>query len=773
MKVSGFALSDASTPSQSFLPPWPVVVVAIAYLAAHLAFLAPSLEDIDSINFALALRDFDPANHQPHPPGYPVYVALGRLSLAAINTLSSSMEATRAEALALSIWSALSGAASIVAAWFVFGALDQYVSAGRTTGLAGGPLWAVAVLGVAPLFWMTGLRPLSDMPGLTAALTSQAMLLSVMQGRGSLFAAALTTAIAAGLRSQTVVLTVPLLAWAIIAKRRSGWPMLAQSAGALLAGGLLWAVPLVAATGGVEGYIRALGSQAGEDFGWVNMLWSNPTPRRLAFALHETFVLPWASVPLAIVVSLLAAIGAVVMLVRERRGFAVLSVAFGPYVAFHLLFQETLFVRYALPVLPAVVWLAARALAGVPRMSWPIGITVPLYAGVVGIPAGIVYGSQEHPAFSAIADMTRRASIAKPAAVYSHFALFRPLQAGALGSLELVRPVRNYEWLGPVEYWRTGGEMQVWFLADPRRTDLELIDPESRKDRVEYRWGAAERPELGGTRPLGVDWYRIDPPGWFAGEGWSLTAEAGGIVRATARGLDHGPIDAHVRRRTEPVSMMIGGRHLGGPSDPPTVLTLLLDGTAVDSWTFDPRAEGLNFLRVLQLPGGIPAGPGKYARLTVAAGAAVAGKPTPEVAIRQFDVQSRDRPIVGFGEGWHEDEYDVSTGQAWRWSSARSLLRIVSERPVVLTMRGESPIKYFDSPPTVHVRAGDRVIGEFRPESDFEWRMSVPADTLAAAKGVVVIETDRVYVPGRSEGTTDIRRLGLRIYDCLVEPDAE
>ena len=56
------------------------LAVAALYLAAHVPSLAPSLEDIDSINFALGLRHFDPALHQPHPPGYPVYMLLGHIS---------------------------------------------------------------------------------------------------------------------------------------------------------------------------------------------------------------------------------------------------------------------------------------------------------------------------------------------------------------------------------------------------------------------------------------------------------------------------------------------------------------------------------------------------------------------------------------------------------------------------------------------------------------------------------------------------------------------
>ena len=35
-----------------------------------------SLEDLDSINFALGLHRFDIAAHQPHPPGYPAFIAI-------------------------------------------------------------------------------------------------------------------------------------------------------------------------------------------------------------------------------------------------------------------------------------------------------------------------------------------------------------------------------------------------------------------------------------------------------------------------------------------------------------------------------------------------------------------------------------------------------------------------------------------------------------------------------------------------------------------------
>ena len=85
-----------------------LMTLAGVYLAAHLWSLAPALEDIDSINFGMGLRHFAPALHQPHPPGYPVYMALGRLSLWIIENLTA-LRGVEAEARALAVWSAIGG----------------------------------------------------------------------------------------------------------------------------------------------------------------------------------------------------------------------------------------------------------------------------------------------------------------------------------------------------------------------------------------------------------------------------------------------------------------------------------------------------------------------------------------------------------------------------------------------------------------------------------------------------------------------------------------
>ena len=778
-------------------------LVAAAYLAAHLPFLAPSLEDIDSINFALGLREFDVARHQPHPPGYPVYVALGRVSRGAMAWVAPDLPRVRAEAWALAVWSAIAGAIAILAAGALFrgvetnrsrvrlkpdATLDEVRLKPDTTldevrlkpdTTTGGVLlkpdttsgWATVLLALAPLFWISGLRPMSDLPGLAVALSAQALLVSSWSHPRYLLPAALLTGIAIGLRVQTLWLTVPLLVVTTYVHRRAGARWLARPAAAAGAGVLLWAVPLLIASGGPGGYWRALGSQAGEDFAWVDMLWANPTPRRIAAGLYETFVMPWGSIPLAVAIGVVAGAGALVAVMRMPRTLALIGVAFVPYGLFHLLFQETAHVRYALPLVVPVAWLAGHAITATQRAAPVLGAALCLLAAWTALPGMFAYASEAHPAFRAIDDMSAAAREQRPAALFAHYSLRRPLQAALPAHVAVVEPPRTNEWIGPVTYWRGGGTAPIWFLADPRRTDLATIDPVSRRTVRRYRWRAAERLELSGARPMAADWYRFSRPGWFAGTGWSLTPELGGMTRLAGNGVDQGPIEAHVLRRPDATVAIVGARYLGSAADGAVVFALAIDGRQLAEWTLDP-AEGPNVLRVLHFPAGTLEGTGAYARLSISARAAQPGRRTPAVAIRQFDIQSISGLVFAFDEGWHEDEYDNATGLRWRWTSGRSVVRVIPPQAVRVTLRGESPLQYFPAPPTVRISAGERVIATRQPDSDFDWTIDVAAEEMLASDGRIAIETDPVYLPGVVEGTADERQLGLRLFEIDVIPSS-
>src|SRR5687768_9411437 len=127
-----------------------LAALAVLFLAAHLFSLPPTLEDVDSVNFALGVRDFDVAQHQPHPPGYPVFIALAKASTRLTQMAGLAHPAPRA----LAILSVVAGAALVPLLFVLYRRLFADVQVAW---------WAMAVSVCSPLFWFTALRPLSDM----------------------------------------------------------------------------------------------------------------------------------------------------------------------------------------------------------------------------------------------------------------------------------------------------------------------------------------------------------------------------------------------------------------------------------------------------------------------------------------------------------------------------------------------------------------------------------------------------------------------------------
>ena len=762
-------------------------VLAIVYTLAHLPYLVNSLEDIDSVNFALGIRDFDVAQHRPHPPGYPVYIALGKIG-AAIMQVFDNGAPSAVEARTLSIL-ALLGAVACV--FLLYRVMTCWSGGAFEAGDQIGPPWrsfdtraltATALTLACPLMWYLGVRPMSDVPGLAAALAAQAAIglawwrqqssategtrltpdRLAASGRMIVLGSALA-GLAIGLRSQNAVLTLPLLA-GVLADRigRGVAGALVGSGVALAVGVLAWAVPLVAASGGLNGYLAALGSQAGEDFAGVEMLYLNPTPRLAALALIRTFLYPWDSVILGGVIVFLAAIGGIVLLFRDRRGLMAITLVAVPYLAFHLAFQDTNFVRYALPLVPPTVYLAVCGLeATLRRAALPAAGALALWAVAIAAPVLAAYGSEQSPTARVVAAISAAAMSEKPGALAFHQTFRRPLEAESV-SIEprLASPPRR-EWLELNRYWREGHTEPLWFLADPTRSDLALVDPKSRSTRADFAWRFRSLSEIGGMRPAAVSWFRLGPPGWFAEQGWALTPETAGIARLMGQGPSLGPITAWVRRRNNPVRMVVGGRNLGSRTDPAASFALAIDGRPVAQWDATPGF----FLHEFDVPADSLAGDGPLARLTIESRSAPTPVPT---AIEQFDLQSAGAMMWAYDEGWQEAEYNPTRG-VWRWTSDRSTLRIIdASTPVAITLRVERPTRYFDQHPIVRMKAADRVLGETRFEGSELWSVNVPLDALHAASGRIVIETDLTFVPAERDGVADRRRLGLRVFGVNV-----
>ena len=627
------------------------------FLALHLPYLPASLEDLDSINFALGLRHFDVAQHQPHPPGYPVFILIAKAVHAVVPS----------EATALGLVSVAGGALGVLAAAALFRRID---------GGAAPANWSVATVVVTmttPLYWFTAVRPLSDSIGLAAAIGVQALTLAASSARG-LAVAGVCAGLAAGLRSQVVWLTVPLL----IVKGLGPSPKppapspksLAPVLAAFVIGIAIWFVPLVIVSGGPAQYWHALFDQGAEDLGNIQMLWTRHGLRDVLAALYYAFVAPWAVWPIAVVVLASAGVGIVRLAVRERRTLIVLAVAFGPYLVFDLLFQETFTGRYALPLVVPIAYLAVSGLRALPwDTGLAIAVALSMFCAHLGGTSIASYSRAPAPAFRLLDAMTSAFGdgVAPVLAMdrRESLDLRRPMKwiGEALPAAAHTLPAPpQHEWLEAVKYWNGGGSAPVWFVVDPLRTSIDLVQ---HGDPVPFRWPLAYPVLLSGARPNEMDWYRVERPEWYLGEGWALTPEAAGVADADRRGPSRAPIDGWISRGAFGGSLMIGGRNFDPVSRPR--LTVRLQDRVIRDLALAPGA----FLEFVPIPADLtpPADPSSYAPVKVEASAGS------RVAIEQFDV-SATRPIVGFGDGWQEQEFNPRTGLRWRWLSERGELLV-------------------------------------------------------------------------------------------------
>jgi hypothetical protein len=402
------------------------------------------------------------------------------------------------------------------------------------------------------------------------------------------------------------------------------------------------------------------------------------------------------------VVLVLAGAGKIHLLLRDRRSLVAVTAMAAPYFVFHLLFQDTSFVRYALPLVPVVAFLAVKGAAVVSEVAVPVAAAaISIGAGVVASPVLAGYASEPSPTVRVLAAMHAESRSHMPGALAMHQTFVRPLEAEQVGiTPQLPAPPRR-EWLELVRHWKSGQAGTLWFLADPMRTDLALIDPASRRDSIAFSWPMVARPAFGGMRPSAVRWYRMPAPGWFAEEGWALTPETSGIAQLMGRAPHLGPISAMVRRRPGAARLLVGGRNLAGPNDPPATFTLAIDGAPAHEWDVAPGF----FLTEIELPSGRLAGDGPLAQLTIQSRPARGDVPIP-TAIEQFDLQDPSALMWGYDTGWQEAEYTPALG-VWRWTSDRATLRIAgAPRNIRVTMTIESPLRYFDTAPLVRASAG-------------------------------------------------------------------
>jgi hypothetical protein len=252
---------------------WGGAAAAAAAVVTRLPFAASRLWDHDSVQFALGVEKYDLAAHHPHPPGYPLYIAVLKIlaavgidalhGMVALSILAGALGAGLIVPLTARLVSAAAGRGSAGAA----GGPDARggTGAGEASGewaesgapLAAGML-AAALYVCNPLLWFYGELPLvyAVEGGMTVGLAYAA--LRMADGRGAFLAGCAAFALAGGLRPSALVLLSPLFLLGLWRARRRGASLGTLAAGAALGAalGLAWLLPLLAAAGGYAAYQR-------------------------------------------------------------------------------------------------------------------------------------------------------------------------------------------------------------------------------------------------------------------------------------------------------------------------------------------------------------------------------------------------------------------------------------------------------------------------------------------------------------------------------------
>jgi predicted membrane-bound dolichyl-phosphate-mannose-protein mannosyltransferase len=210
-------------------------------IISRIPFTSEFLYHMDSVHFALALEKYDITTHQPHPPGYFLYVMLGRL-------LNLFIEDANTVFVTISI--VFSGFA-VVAIYYLAKEIFD-----KKTGLL-----AAAIAITSPNVWFHGEVALTYIVEAFFSTAIAYLCWKIYKGRGQgggadkyIYFSAIALGLAGGIRQNSIIFLLPL--WLLSIK---GLPLRKIIISFVLLGivCLAWFLPMIQMTGGYDVYREA------------------------------------------------------------------------------------------------------------------------------------------------------------------------------------------------------------------------------------------------------------------------------------------------------------------------------------------------------------------------------------------------------------------------------------------------------------------------------------------------------------------------------------
>ena len=317
----------------------------------HLTSIPRTIWEYDESLFCMAVENYDPLNHFPPPPGYPIYIGVAKLAAPLFGYVPFRT------LIGLSAFTAIAG--------FVLLAFALRAAIGDTrAGVLGAFLFYTS-----PAMLLHATLPQSDSGAL--ALLALSIWLCARCMRDEVDAkwiafAALACAVTVGWRLQFAIAVVPLFLTTVVLLRSWRDRLVAVQWFAIACAA--WLIALVTITGGVPEFWKWMSGQAAyfaEHDADISRTGRSTAQIVLRFVSH-----PWGPKWLALPVLLLAAAGLYDAARRRLRVLLPVAAMTAVYFAFALAMMDPADgVRYALPALPGVALFAAVGIAFLRRVS--------------------------------------------------------------------------------------------------------------------------------------------------------------------------------------------------------------------------------------------------------------------------------------------------------------------------------------------------------------------------------------------------------------------
>lgn len=325
-------------------------IIALVCAATRFLAMARTLWDWDEALFCLGMRSYDVTSHHPHPPGFPVYIALGRIARTVIHSDFRALQAV-----------------NLIAGMLVFPAIFFLAREFRlpfvTAAIAG------ALCAFFPNVWFFGGGAFSDIPSLVLVVFAVGFLFRGCRDANAYLIGAALLALAAGIRPQNFLIGLAPGALATWYRARAAWRdvLFAALVGAVTVGVAFGGA--IAATGGTRPYFDA----AKEHGEYITRVDSFRSPARppLWRLFDRFFIKQYQSLALGFITSIFVAVAIAGALASRDRAIGWLALSFGPFAILAWMMLDRYSInRFSIGYCPLFAILAADGIRRLTR-AWP------------------------------------------------------------------------------------------------------------------------------------------------------------------------------------------------------------------------------------------------------------------------------------------------------------------------------------------------------------------------------------------------------------------